>query len=84
MSTERISVRIPVELGQRLRKVSSKAGQSESELVREALEQYLDDRQRDVSAYELAKRAGVLGSVRGLPKDLSTNRKYFEGFGESK
>jgi predicted DNA-binding antitoxin AbrB/MazE fold protein len=33
------------------------------------------------SCYELAKRAGIIGVVDGLPSDLSTNRDYFEGFG---
>jgi len=36
------------------------------------------------SAYELLDAARLIGCVKGAPKDLSTNKKYFAGFGESK
>lgn len=36
------------------------------------------------SAYELFKEAGLIGCAKGLPKDLSTNKRYFAGFGKSK
>jgi hypothetical protein len=28
--------------------------------------------------------AGLIGCVKGAPKDLSTNKQYFAGFGKSK
>lgn len=31
--------------------------------------------------YDLAFRSGILGMVDDQPSDLSTNQKYFEGFG---
>lgn len=34
------------------------------------------------NAYDLALRTGFLGAVSGGPKDLATNKKYFEGFGQ--
>jgi len=34
------------------------------------------------SAYELAKKARLIGCMRSAPKDLSTNRRHFEGFGD--
>jgi hypothetical protein len=36
------------------------------------------------SAYELAVAAGLVGCIKGAPKDLSTNKQYFAGFGKSK
>ena len=81
MSSQRITIRIPETLGQRLRKRSRIKGQTESDLVREALESYLGQSAKERSAYELAQEAGLVGSVKRAPKDLSTNRRHFEGFG---
>jgi hypothetical protein len=36
------------------------------------------------STYELMEAAGLIGCIKGAPKDLSTNKKYFAGLGESK
>jgi hypothetical protein len=36
-----------------------------------------------LTAYEHAKKAGLIGAVKGTIRDLSTNPKYFEGFGGS-
>ena len=36
------------------------------------------------SAFDLAERAGLVGVVKGLPPDLSTNVKYMEGFGKKR
>jgi hypothetical protein len=36
------------------------------------------------SAYELADAAGLIGCIRGGPKDVSTNKHYFAGFGKAK
>jgi metal-responsive CopG/Arc/MetJ family transcriptional regulator len=83
MGSERITVRVPETLGSRLRDRSRAKGQSPSELVRVALENYLgasDER----SAYELAEESGLIGCARGLPKDLSTNPRHLKGFGKSK
>ena len=83
MSSHRITIRIPENLGQRLRSRSRIKGQTESDLVREALESYLGQTTKDRSAYELAQESGLIGSAKGAPKDLSTNRRHFEGFGRS-
>ncbi len=36
------------------------------------------------SAYELFRKAGLIGCANGLPKNLSTNKKHFAGFAKSK
>jgi predicted DNA-binding protein len=88
MSSWRITVRIPEELEQRLRRRSRLRGQPESKLVREALERYLTRSAEPVSAYALASEAGLIGCVaRGTkvpPADLSTHSRHMEGFGKSK
>jgi hypothetical protein len=84
MASQRITVRVPVTLGARLRDHSRVKGQTPSDLVRVALENYLGDGASTGSAYELAQAAGLIGSVRRAPEDLSTNRRHFEGFGKSK
>jgi predicted DNA-binding protein len=83
MTSNRISVRIPQKLTDRLRIRSRAKGATESDLVREALEKYLEGPTESRSAYELAKQAGVIGSIEG-PADLSTNRRYFKDFGKKK
>lgn len=83
MATNRISVRLPEKLTARLRARSRAKGTSESNLVREALEKYLEVPAGNRTAYELAEAAGIIGSIDG-PADLSTNRNYFEGFGKKK
>lgn len=88
MGSERITIRIPEELGGRLRHRSRIKGQTESDLVREALETYLARSNGVRSAFELAEEAGLIGSVRrgrgSPPKDLSTNPRHFKGFGKGK
>jgi len=86
MASERITIRVPAELGQRISKRSRMKGQTESDLVREALEGYFRNGRagEERSAYELAAEAGLIGCVRRAAKDLSTNRRHFEGFGKRK
>lgn len=84
MSSNRITVRVPPALTARLRTRSRAKGTTESELVREALETYLDKTKEDRSAYDLAQEAGIIGSVRNGPKDLSTNPRHMKGFGKNR
>lgn len=48
----------------------------------EAIEKYLQDFPPQKSCYDLAKELGIIGSADNLPSDLSTNKDYFQGFGE--
>lgn len=82
MSSNRISVRLPAGLTGRLRGRSRLEGRSESKLVREALEQYLSKSAK--SAHDIAQESGIVGIVKKAPKDLSTNRRHFEGFGQGR
>jgi predicted DNA-binding protein len=82
MSSPRITLRVPDSLVKRLKKHADMKGRSESALVRDALENYLEQVPIMTSAYDLARDSGLIGCVKRLPSDLSTNRKHFEGFGE--
>ena len=88
MASDRITIRLPETLGERLRHRSRIKGQPESELVREALETYLAQPTEARPAYELAAAAGLIGCIRRGPKspptDLSSNPRHLQGFGKSK
>jgi metal-responsive CopG/Arc/MetJ family transcriptional regulator len=83
MASQRISVRVPREVVQRVKERSRATGARPSEVVREALEKYLDQEQTQ-TAYDLARKAGLIGYIRGGRKDVSTNKSLFKGFGKSK
>ena len=83
MAADRLTVRLPPKLRRRLRALSRRQQKRESELVREALEAYCGTGKREESCYDIALRAGFIGSAKNAPPDLSTNPKYMEGFGES-
>lgn len=81
MATQRITVRVPEALGAQIRRASRVKGRTPSDLIRLALENYLEKEPVRASAYEAAKAAGLIGCVSRAPKDLSSNRRHFEGFG---
>jgi predicted DNA-binding protein len=84
MATQRISVRVPDKVARRLKERSRMSGAGESALVREALEEYLSKNAQEKTAYDLAREAGLIGCAQGAPKDLSTNKRHFKGFGKAK
>lgn len=76
-----ISLKLPESLDAKLNRVAKQRGQSKSEVVREALEQFLNG-QRTAAPMSFLEAAGdLIGCVEG-PGDLSTNPKYMEGFGK--
>ncbi len=74
-----MSLKLSPRLSAKLDRAAKKQGQSKSEIVRLALEQYLDSEHRPVSAFDLA--GDLVGCLEG-PGDLATNPKYMEGYGE--
>jgi predicted DNA-binding protein len=79
----RITVRFPGELRRRLRAAAHRAGTRESDLVRAAVERQLEADEDGLSAYEHAKKARLIGAIRGASCDLSTNPAHLDGLGES-
>ncbi|HXX69877.1 MAG TPA: CopG family transcriptional regulator [Polyangiaceae bacterium] len=74
-----VSIRLPECLDCRLTTLAKRWKTSRSTVLREALEELIA-RSPKFTVGELA--ADLIGSVEG-PRDLSTNPKYMEGFGQS-
>ena len=81
MSLDRISVRSSPELRRRLEKEAALQRTSESEIVRKAVEAYLQGGEGAVTCYDLALKAGIIGRIKQSATDMSTSRKHFRGFG---
>jgi hypothetical protein len=76
-----ISLKLPDDLLADLEREAKARRITKSVLVRESLETALRHRpRRSPSCYDLAR--DLAGTVKGLPRDLATNPKYMEGFGE--
>jgi len=83
MKDHRITVRFPPELHRRLKAAARIRETRQSDLVRGGVELHLAAEEDSLTAYEHAKKAGLIGAVKGTARDLSTNPKYFIGFGDS-
>ena len=79
---DRITIRMPKELGRKLKQRASAAKKTESQLIRDAIQTYLAASEPQQSAYDLAKSIGLIGALRNGPKDLSTDPKHMAGFGK--
>ena len=75
-----ISIRVSGPLAEWLDKEAAELGRSQSEIVRDALEQVRGSRKKKKSVGEQMAELG--GFFKGAPRDGSTNKKYMEGFGE--
>ena len=76
--SDRVSVRVGEKIRRRLAAAARTTGRKESAIVRAALEDYLP---AGTTCLDLARRHGLVGRARGLPKDLSTNKRHLQGFG---
>lgn len=63
-----------------LEELKQSTGRTESEIVRRGLHLVAEEEGRRTSALDLAGRS--VGRFRKGPRDLTTNRKHLEGFGE--
>jgi hypothetical protein len=77
-----ITVKLPEELGLQLDAAAKRRQTSRSEVIRHLLEQGLRVPRQGAttSCYELSK--DLCGSIKGAPRDLSTNKRYLQGFGK--
>ena len=78
MQSERLTIRISRELRKTLDLRAHEVRKDPSHIIREALTEYLKPAENARDAFA---RAGLIGAVKKAPRDLSTNKKYFEGFG---
>lgn len=83
MNDHRITVRVSSETRRRLKAAARRDGTRESDLVRRAVELQLAAEESSLTAHDHTKKAGLIGVVKGAVRDLSTNPKYFDGFGGS-
>jgi len=63
-----------------LEELKQATGRSESEIVRRGLHLVAQETGKHPSALDLAGRS--VGRFKKGPRDLSTNKKHLEGFGE--
>jgi hypothetical protein len=77
-----LSLKIPPELHKRLAKTARLSRINQSELVRRALTEYLDQNANGPGFKTPGELAGDLaGSVAGGPEDLASNQDHLEDFG---
>ena len=78
-----ISFKVPHDLDIRLKLRAKEIGSSKSEFIRETLVRELRPkrgrRERGPTFLELA--GDLIGSVKGGPRDLASNKKYMKNFG---
>ena len=76
-----LSLKVPESLDRKLSAVVKRRHMAKSDVVREALEQYLDESQ-EVRAGSFLELAGdLVGCVKDAPSDLSINPKHLSGYG---
>jgi hypothetical protein len=76
-----ISLKLTAGLLRQLEQSARKEGRSKSEVVRSALQQYLNGARTIPAGSALEAARPWVGCVAG-PGDLARNPKYMEGFGE--
>lgn len=76
-----VSFKVSQKLKAKLEAAARDEGLAKSEYIRQTLEASLSKRRRKpgVSALDLVR--DLIGSAKGLPRDLSTNPKYLEDLG---
>jgi predicted DNA-binding protein len=83
MKDQRITVRFSPDMRRRLQAAARRVGKRESDLVREAVDLRLSAVESTLTAYDHAKKAGLIGAVKAKVRDLSTNPRHLTGFGGS-
>ena len=78
---ERLNVRVQKRLKEEIEAEAKEKGVHPSVIVRQALEEHMRSRTPHPNCHDLAERLGLIGAVKGLPADLSTNPEHMEGFG---
>ncbi len=76
-----ISLKLPESLDKQICWEARRRGTTKSKVVRSAIESFVKQRRGKVKGSCLELAGDIIGSVEG-PPDLSTNKKYMEGFGE--
>ena len=73
-----VTLKLPKHLDDLLQRLARQRGISQSAVIREALEAYGVEPKESA----LSRAGDLVGSLKGLPRDLSTNPKYMKDFGK--
>lgn len=76
-----LSLKLEAGLDARLKSAAERSGKSKSQLIREALEAYLTEREGAPAGSCLDLAEDLAGCLRG-PGDLSTNRRRLKDYGK--
>jgi hypothetical protein len=57
-------------------------GHAPSDAARKALEKHARADRKKQSCHRFAERLGLIGAIVRAPKDLSTGKRHFRGFGK--
>ncbi len=77
-----VTVKLPADIASNLEAEARAKHLPKSALIRDSLEKrYAKSKSKSRPAY-YDRIKHLAGSVKGLPTDLSTNKKHMEGFGE--
>lgn len=76
-----ISLKIPGSLAERLSAAAEQSGRTKSEILREALDQYLTDSAESDPVSFASLASDLIGCTEG-PEDLSSNPDHLEGYGK--
>lgn len=75
-----VSLKLPDDLNARLEQIAKQRAAAKSDVVRDALEQYLAGKNNGARLSCLDLADDLAGTVEG-PADLATNPKHMRGFG---
>ena len=75
-----LSLKLPDELAQELSAQARSRGTTKSEILREALADFLAKTPQPAAGSFLDRAGDLVGSLEG-PGDLSYNKKYLDGYG---
>jgi predicted transcriptional regulator len=77
-----LTLKISAALEREITRAARRERISKSELARRAMQQYVSRSEAPAGARSAAGLAsGLIGSIRGLPRDLSTNSRYLDDYG---
>jgi len=76
-----LSVKVPEALDRKITAAVKRRGMQKSEVVREALERYLDETHEVRRGSFLDLAGDLVGCVKDAPADLSSNPKHMNGYG---
>jgi plasmid stability protein len=76
-----LTLKLPEILWTKLKVAARRTGRSQSALVREAMEAFLDSEERVQRGSFLDQARDLVGSLDGGPGNLATSKKHLSGYG---